>query len=68
MTYEMKCDCGKTVSVEAADRDEAIRKVKEIMTEDAIKEHMESEHQGQPVPTPEQAHAMIEQNLTQVVQ
>jgi uncharacterized short protein YbdD (DUF466 family) len=36
------------------------------MTEDAIKEHMASEHPGQPVPTPEQAHARIEQNLTQV--
>jgi hypothetical protein len=29
MTYEMKCDCGKTVTVEAANRDEAIQKVKE---------------------------------------
>jgi hypothetical protein len=66
MTYEMKCDCGKTVSVEASDRDEAIRKVKEIMTEDAIKEHMAAEHPGQPVPTPEEAHARIEQNLRQV--
>jgi hypothetical protein len=66
MNYEMKCDCGKTVAVEAADRDEAIIKVKEIMTADAIKEHMASEHPGQPVPTPEQAHDMIEQNLLQV--
>jgi hypothetical protein len=66
MTYEMKCDCGTTVTVEAADRDEAIQKVKEIMTEEAIKEHIASEHPGQPVPTPEQAHAMIEKNLTQV--
>jgi len=48
------------------DRDEAIQKVKEIMTEDAIKEHIAAEHKGQPVPTPEQAHAMIEKNLTQL--
>jgi hypothetical protein len=66
MTFEMKCDCGKTVSVDAASREEAIQKVKEIMTADAIKEHMASEHPGQPVPTPEQAHANIEQNLRQV--
>ena len=66
MTYEMKCDCGTTVTVEAADRNEAIQKVKEIMTEEAINEHIASEHPGQPVPTPEQAHAMIEKNLTQV--
>jgi hypothetical protein len=66
MAYEMKCDCGKTVSVEAANRDEAIQKVKEIMNEEAIKEHMASEHPGEPVPTVEQAHARIEQNLKQV--
>jgi len=66
MTFEMKCDCGKTVTVEAANRDEAVQKVKEIMTEDAIKEHMASGHPGQPVPTPEQAHARIEQNLAQI--
>ncbi len=66
MTYEMKCDCGKTVTVEASNKDEAVHKVKEIMNEEAIKEHMASEHPGQPVPTVEQAHAMIEQNLNQV--
>jgi hypothetical protein len=66
MTYEMKCDCGKTVSVEAATREEAIQQVKGIMNEEAIKEHMASEHPGQPVPTVEQAHSMIEQNLKQV--
>jgi hypothetical protein len=66
MTYEMKCDCGKTVTVEAANRDEAIQKVKEIMTEDAIKEHMAAEHPGEPVPTVEQAHAMIGQYLKEV--
>jgi hypothetical protein len=66
MKYEMNCDCGKTVSVEAASREEAIGKVKEIMNEDAIIEHMASDHPGQPVPTVEQAHAMIEQNLNQV--
>lgn len=66
MTYEMKCNCGETVSVKAANRSEAIRKVKELMTKDAIKEHMESEHPGQPVPTPEEAHARIEQNLIEV--
>ena len=66
MTYEMKCDCGKTVSVDADNRDAAIQKVKEIMNEDAIKEHMAAEHPGQPVPTAEQAHAMINQNLKEV--
>jgi hypothetical protein len=67
MTYEMKCDCGKTVSVEAANQDEAIQKVKEIMNKEAIEEHMASDHPGQPVPTIEQAHAMIHQNLKQVM-
>jgi hypothetical protein len=66
MNYEMSCDCGMKIPVEAASRDEAIQKVKGIMTEDAIKEHMASDHVGQPVPTVEQAHAMIEQYLTQI--
>jgi hypothetical protein len=65
-TYEMRCDCGKTVAVEAANRNEAIRKVKEIMTEETIREHMQTEHPDQPILTPEQAQAMIEQKLTQV--
>ena len=57
MTYEMKCDCGKTVSVEAASREEAIQMIKGIMTEDAIKEHMASEHPGQQGrPAPSRAH------------
>jgi hypothetical protein len=63
MTYEMNCDCGKTVSVEAENREEAIEKVKEIMNEEAIKEHMAAEHPGQQVPPVEQAHAMIDQYL-----
>jgi hypothetical protein len=63
MTYEMKCDCGKTVSVDAENREEAIQKMKEIMNEEAIKEHMAAEHPGQPVPPVEQAHAMIDQFL-----
>ena len=67
MKYEMSCDCGMKVPVEAASRDDAIQKVKDIMTEDAIKEHMASGHEGQPVPTVEQAHATIEQNLKQVL-
>lgn len=66
MKYEMKCNCGKTVTVEAANREDAIQKVKEIMNEEAIKEHMASEHPGEPVPPLEQAHAMIGQNLKQV--
>jgi hypothetical protein len=66
MTFEMKCDCGKTVTVEAGDREEAVRKVKEIMNEVAIKKHMATEHPGQPLPTIKQAHANIEQNLKQV--
>jgi hypothetical protein len=63
MKYKMSCDCGKTVSIDANCRDEAIQKIKAIMNEEAIKEHMASDHPGQPVPTVEQVHAMIEQNL-----
>lgn len=62
----MKCDCGEKMSVEASSQEEAVRMMKDILTEDAIKEHMAAKHPGQPVPTLEQAYAMIEENLKQV--
>jgi len=66
MNYELACDCGETASVEASTREEAVKKIKEMMNEDAMKQHRESKHPGQPVPTVQQAHAMIDQNLKQV--
>lgn len=66
MTYEMKCDCGEKMTVEALSQEEAIRKMKDMMTEEAIKQHMATKHPGQSVPTVEQAYAMIEENLKQV--
>lgn len=66
MNFEVACDCGETMSVEASTREEAVKKMKEMMTEDAIKQHIETKHPGQPVPTVQQAHAMIDQDLKPV--
>ncbi len=63
MKYEMECNCGETVSVDASSHEEALTKVKGIMNEDAIKQHMQDKHPGQPLMTIEQAHAMVDQNL-----
>jgi len=65
MTYQMTCDCGETVAVEASSRSDAVNKMKGIMTEEVIRTHIERKHPGQPVPTMEQAHSMIEKNLAQ---
>ncbi|UCH80293.1 MAG: hypothetical protein JSW20_11180 [Nitrospiraceae bacterium] len=66
MKYELKCNCGETVSVDASSREEALSQVKEIMNEDAIKKHMSEMHPRQPIMTIDQAHAMVDQNLKQV--
>jgi hypothetical protein len=66
MKYELGCECGEKVSVDASSHEEALTKVKEIMNEDAIKKHLEEKHPGQPLMTIEQAHAMVDKNLHMV--
>ena len=66
MTYQLTCDCGEVVKVEAPSRQEAIKKIKGIMNADAVKQHMKTKHPGQPMVTVEQAHANIDKNLKQV--
>ena len=62
-TYSFTCTCGDVMSVEAENREEALVKMKEMMNEEALETHMAEKHAGDPVPTVEQSHAMIEQNL-----
>jgi len=64
MAYAMTCSCGHTMSVEAASRDEGVTKMKAMMTEAALAQHIKDYHKpGEPTPTLAQAHAQIEQNL-----
>ena len=60
--YNMTCTCGDVMSVDAASRDEAVGKLKAMMTQAAVDAHWTDKHQGQPnKPTLEQSHKMIEQ-------
>lgn len=59
----MQCSCGDVMSIDAANRDEAVSKMKEIMNEVAIAAHMSEKHPGQPVISVADCHAMIEKDL-----
>ena len=59
--YSMTCTCGDTMTVDAANREEAVGEFKEMLTEDVIAQHCAEKHPGEPVPTKEQADSMIEQ-------
>ena len=51
------------MNMEAETREEAVQKFKDMMTEDAIKQHMAEKHPGDPLMSVAQCHAMIEQNV-----
>lgn len=53
------------MSVEAANREEGVVKMKEMMNEEAIAAHFAEKHQGQTPPGVEQSNALIEQNLAE---
>lgn len=54
------------MSVDAQNREEAVAKLKEMMTQEALDEHMQQYHKSdEPKPTLEQSHAMIEQTVYQ---
>lgn len=67
MKYSMTCTCGEKMSVEAANREEAIEKLKAMAGEEATAQHMADKHPGDPVPTQEQVAAMIDQNTVEEV-
>ena len=64
--YKMACSCGDTMTVEAADRDEAVQKLKDMMDQAAIDAHMAEKHPGDPVMSVAECHAMIEEQVEMV--
>ena len=61
-TYGMTCSCGQVMSVDAGSRDAAVGMLQGGMTQPALDAHMKQFHKvDEPVPTLEQAHAMISQ-------
>ncbi len=54
------------MTVDAANREEAVAKFKAMMTEEMTAKHMAEKHAGQPVPPLAQIHAMIEEKVQAV--
>lgn len=60
--FSMTCTCGHSMTLEAANRDDAIVKFKQGMTQPALDEHFSQHHQAtEQKPTLDQAHRSIEQ-------
>jgi hypothetical protein len=53
------------MTVDAANRDEAVAKLKGMMTPDAVQKHFAEKHVGQPVPSMDQVQANIEQTVVE---
>ena len=68
MKYSFTCTCGHKITVDAATKDEAVTKIQEMMSQDAIGAHMPEKHSGDPVPTKEQSDAMIAQMVVEEVE
>jgi len=66
MKFSMTCACGDTMTVDAANRDEAAGKMKVMMNEEGIKKHMAEKHTGEPLISVSDCHAMIDQKLVEV--
>lgn len=65
MKYSFKCTCGDVMVVDAENREEAVKKIQDMMGQDAINQHMSEKHQGQPVPSKEQSDQMVEQMVVE---
>ena len=44
MKFSMTCTCGDVMSVDAENKEEAVMKMKEMMTQDAIDAHCAEKH------------------------
>ena len=49
--------------VDASNEDEAVAKMKDMMDADAIREHWQEMHRGDPPPSVQAVHRMIEREL-----
>ena len=63
MKFSMTCNCGDTMTMDAANIEEAKKKFKEMMTEEMIAKHFADKHAGQTVPPLAQVHAMIDKEV-----
>jgi len=61
--FSMTCTCGDVMTMDAANRDEAVSKFQTMMTPEMTAKHMAEKHAGEAVPSIEQVHAMIAQQV-----
>lgn len=60
----MKCSCGHIMTVDADSREEAVVKMKAMMTQEALDAHMKQYHKpDEQMPTLAEAHQQIEMML-----
>jgi hypothetical protein len=64
--FEMTCTCGDVMGVEAENRDEAVAKMKAMMTQEAIDAHVAEKHPGQAM-TMADVHMGIDKDLKEVI-
>ena len=60
--FHMQCSCGHDIKVEAKSRTDAVSKIKGLLDEKAIEEHLKTRHKGEPAPSVAQVHLMVAQN------
>ncbi len=63
MTYSMTCSCGDVMTVRGRTREAAVRKMKGMLNEAKVYEHMAQKHMSDAVPDIRLVHAVIEQDL-----
>jgi hypothetical protein len=67
--YFMTCTCGHQMHLEASGRPEAVRKFKEMMTQEALDQHMRERHQpNEPKPSLQEAHDQIALRVSAISQ
>ncbi len=64
MVYSMKCTCGHIATVDAENKEEAIGKMQDMMTDDAIAAHVAKDHAGEEAPTK----AQVDMQVAQMIQ
>jgi len=61
--FQTTCSCGDTMEVDAANRTEAVARLKSMMDAPAIKAHMKEKHPGEELMSVADCHAMIEKEV-----
>ena len=64
--YSITCTCGEIISVDAGSKEEAITKLKDMMNEEAVMNHISESHSGESAPTVQEIHSIIDKTMQQI--